>query len=105
MKPGSDIANLSVLGYDPQKYYTGRSPLEAVSMGIKMADSDIALRCNLVTLSDEKDYNKKTMVDYSGGDISSEEAAELIKSVQNHFGNDEFQYYNGVSYRDCLSEI
>lgn len=102
MKPGSDIANLSVLGYDPQKYYTGRSPLEAVSMGIKMADSDIALRCNLVTLSDEKDYNKKTMVDYSGGDISSEEAAELIKSVQNHFGNDEFQYYNGVSYRHCL---
>ena len=102
LKPASDIANLSVLGYDPKHFYTGRSPLEAVSIGIKMADTDIALRCNLVTLSDEADYDAKTMLDYSGGDISTAEAAEIIKSVQEHFGNDEFAFYSGVSYRHCL---
>lgn len=102
LKPGSDVANLSVMGYDPKKYYTGRSPLEAVSIGVKMADDDIALRCNIVTLSDEENYDEKTMVDYSAGDISSEEAAEIIKTVQEHFGNDEFAFYAGVSYRHCL---
>ncbi|MEI6578787.1 MAG: cofactor-independent phosphoglycerate mutase [Eubacteriales bacterium] len=102
LKPASDIANLSVLGYDPKSYYTGRSPLEAVSIGITMADTDIALRCNLVTLSDEADYDAKTMRDYSGGDISTAEAAKIIKSVQEHFGNDEFVFYSGVSYRHCL---
>lgn len=104
LKPASDIANLSVLGYDPKTYYTGRSPLEAVSMGIKMADTDIALRCNLVTLSGEDDYAAKTMLDYSGGDISTAEAAELINSVQEHFGSDVFRFYSGVSYRHCLIE-
>ena len=102
LKPGSDVANLSVLGYDPGVCYTGRSPLEAVSIGVKMADDDVALRCNLVTLSDEENYGDKTMVDYSAGDISTAEAAEIIKTVQEHFGNDEFAFYSGVSYRHCL---
>ncbi|MDD6276154.1 MAG: cofactor-independent phosphoglycerate mutase [Clostridia bacterium] len=102
LKPGSDVANLSVLGYDPKKYYTGRSPLEAISIGINMADTDIALRCNIVTLSDEENYDDKTMIDYSAGDISSAEAAEIIKTVQEHFGGGEFDFYSGVSYRHCL---
>ena len=76
LKPASDIANLSVLGYDPGRYYTGRSPLEAVSIGIDMADTDVSLRCNLVALSDEKEYENKKMLDYSGGDISTEEARQ-----------------------------
>lgn len=102
LKPGSDVANLSVLGYDPKLYYTGRSPLEAVSMGVQMADTDIALRCNLVTLSDEENYEDKTMVDYCAGDISTAEAAELIAAVQEGLGNDVFSFYPGVSYRHCL---
>lgn len=102
LKPGSDVANLSVLGYDPGVCYTGRSPLEAVSIGVKMKDTDVALRCNIVTLSGEENYEDKTMVDYSAGDISSAEAAEIIKTVQEHFGNEKFAFYNGVSYRHCL---
>lgn len=102
LKPGSDVANLSVMGYDPAKYYTGRSPLEAVSIGVKMAEDDIAMRCNVVTLSDEENYDDKTMVDYSAGDITSEDAAQLIKAVQEHFGGGEFDFYSGVSYRHCL---
>ena len=77
MKPGSDVANLSAMGYDPLKCYTGRSPLEAVSIGIEMSDTDVAFRCNLVTLSDEPEYENKTMVDYSSGEITTAEAAEL----------------------------
>ena len=102
LKPGSDIANMSVLGYDPSQSYTGRSPLEAVSIGVDMLDTDIIFRCNNVTLSEEPDFNKKTMIDYSAGDISSEEAAEIIKAVQAHFGNDIYRFYSGVSYRHCL---
>lgn len=102
MKPGSDVANLSVLGYDPSTCYTGRSPLEAVSIGVKMKETDVSLRCNLVTLSDEGKYEDKTMIDYSAGDISSEEAAQLIESVQERFGNEKYTYYSGVSYRHCL---
>lgn len=102
LTPGSDVANLSVMGYDPRLYYTGRSPLEAVSMGIKLSDTDVALRCNLVTLSEEEDYSEKTMVDYCAGDISSEEAAEIIKTVEEKLGNDIFAFYSGVSYRHCL---
>lgn len=102
LKPGSDVANLSVLGYDPKDCYTGRSPLEAVSIGVKLKDDDVTLRCNLVTLSDEENYEDKTMVDYSAGDISSAEAKELIEAVQAAFGNDTYKYYNGVSYRHCL---
>lgn len=102
LKPGSDVANLSVMGYDPKKYYTGRSPLEAASIGIDLKESDVTLRCNLVTLSDEANYEDKTMVDYCADDISSEEAKELIEFVQSKLGNDEFKFYSGVSYRHCL---
>lgn len=102
LKPGSDVANLTVMGYDPAVCYTGRSPLEAASIGIDMSDTDVTLRCNLVTLSDEDDYTAKTMVDYSAGDISSAEAAEIIKSVQEAFGNDIYRFYSGVAYRHCL---
>lgn len=102
LKPGSDVANLSVMGYDPLKCYSGRSPLEAASIGIDLKDTDVTLRCNLVTLSDEPDYRSKTMVDYCGGDISTPEADELIKSVQEAFGNDIYKFYTGVSYRHCL---
>ncbi len=102
MKPGSDVANMSVMGFDPEKYYTGRSPLEAVSIGVDLKDDDVTLRCNLVTLSDEEKYEDKTMVDYSAGDISSEEARELIEAVEQAFGNDIYTYYSGVSYRHCL---
>ena len=102
LKPGSDVANLSVLGYDPKKYHKGRSPLEAANIGVQMAADDVALRCNLVTLSDEENYEDKTMVDYSAGDISTAEAAEIIRSVAEHFGNETFSFYPGVSYRHCL---
>lgn len=102
MKPGSDVANLSVLGYDPQVYYSGRSPLEAGSIGIDMKPTDVSFRCNLVTLSDEPEYADKTIIDYCAGDISTEEAAELVKFLAEKMDNDEFKYYNGVSYRHCL---
>lgn len=102
MKPGSDVANLSVLGYDPQIYYTGRSPLEAGSIGIDMKDSDVSFRCNLVTLSDEPNYEDKTILDYCADDISTEEAKELIEYLEENLGNEEFKLYSGVSYRHCL---
>lgn len=102
LKPGSDVANLSVLGFDPTVSYTGRSPLEAVSIGVKLNDTDVTLRCNLVTLSDAENYEDKTMIDYSAGDISTADAAVLIKAVQEHFGNDTFTFYPGVAYRHCL---
>lgn len=102
LKPGSDVANLSVLGYDPSVYYSGRSPLEAGSIGIDMKPTDVSFRCNLVTLSEEENYEDKTMVDYCSGDISSEEAAELIAFIQEKMGNEEFSFYSGVSYRHCL---
>lgn len=102
MKPGSDVANLSVLGYDPQVYYTGRSSLEAGSIGIDMKDTDISFRCNLVTLSDEPNYEDKTILDYCADDISTEEAKELVDYLEKNLGNDEFKLYSGVSYRHCL---
>ena len=102
LKPGSDIANMSVLGYNPKECYTGRSPLEAVSIGVDMLPTDIIFRCNLVTLSDEENYEDKTMVDYSAGDISTEDASQIIESIQEHFGNDIFAFYSGVAYRHCL---
>ncbi|HXK83774.1 MAG TPA: cofactor-independent phosphoglycerate mutase [Clostridiales bacterium] len=102
MNPGSDVANLSVLGYDPRQSYTGRSPLEAVSIGVNLSDTDVTLRCNLITLSDEENYEDKTMIDYSGGDISTAEAKLLIDAIQEHFGSDIYEYYSGVAYRHCL---
>lgn len=102
LKPGSDVANLSAMGYDPLKCYTGRSPLEAVSIGIQMDDTDVAFRCNLVTLSDEAEYAEKTMVDYSSGEITTAEAAELIRAVDEAFRTDEILFYPGISYRHCM---
>ena len=102
LKPGSDVANLSVLGYDPAVCYTGRSPLEAASIGVDMKETDVALRCNTVTLSDEENYEDKTMVDYCAGDISTEEAAEIIKTIEEKLGNEIYKFYSGVSYRHCL---
>lgn len=102
LKPGSDVANLSAMGYDPLKCYTGRSPLEAVSIGIQMDDTDVAFRCNLVTLSDEAEYAEKTMMDYSSGEITTAEAAELIRAVDEAFRTDEILFYPGISYRHCM---
>ncbi len=102
MSPGSDVANLSVIGYDPACYYTGRSPLEAANMGIDLGPNDVAMRCNLVTLSDEEDFSQKTMVDYCADDISTSEAKELIAAVQEALGTEGFSFYPGVSYRHCL---
>ncbi len=102
MPAGSDVANLSVVGYDPAGCYTGRSPLEAANIGVEMADDDVALRCNLVTLSDEPVYAEKRMVDYCGGDISTAEADELVKALQAAFGGGEFDFYTGTAYRHCL---
>lgn len=102
MKPGSDVANLAVLGYDAKKYYSGRSPLEAASIGIDLKPTDVTFRCNLVTLSDEDEYSDKTMVDYCADDISSAEAKVLIEYIEEKLGNDMFAFYAGVSYRHCL---
>lgn len=102
LKPGSDVANLSAMGYNPLQCYTGRSPLEAVSIGIQMVDTDVAFRCNLVTLSDETDYEDKTMMDYSSGEITTEEAAELIRAVDEAFRTEQILFYPGISYRHCM---
>lgn len=102
MKPGSDVANLSVLGYNPKDCYTGRSPLEAASIGIALKDTDYTYRANLVTLSNEKEYADKTMVDYSGGEISTAEAKELIEYLKKSLDNEKNTLYAGISYRHCL---
>lgn len=102
MKPGSDVANMSVLGFNPHDYYTGRSPLEAVSIGIELKDTDVTLRCNLVTLSDEENYEDKTMLDYSAGEISTEEATELINYLKTKLDDEKYTLYSGISYRHCL---
>jgi 2,3-bisphosphoglycerate-independent phosphoglycerate mutase len=102
LPPGSDVANLSVLGYDPEKYYTGRSPLEAASMGVPMDAGDIAFRTNLVTLSEADHYGDRIMLDHSSDEISSGEAAQLMEEVSRHFQNDFLTFYTGVSYRHCL---
>lgn len=103
MSPGSDTANLSVLGYDPKKYYTGRSPLEALSIGVPMKDTDIAIRCNIVTVSEEEaEYKDKKMIDHSSDEISTEDADVLIRAVQEAFGNEMFHFYTGTSYRHLL---
>ena len=102
MKPGSDVANLSVLGYNPKKCYTGRSPLEAVSIGVNLKDTDVTARANLVTLSDEAEYEDKTMIDYSAGEISTKEAVELINYLKKYLDDDEYTLYPGISYRHCL---
>lgn len=100
--PGSDAANLSVMGYDPRVYLTGRSPLEAASIGIDMSETDVAFRCNLVTLKGDGPYEEKVVLDHSSGDITTEEADRLIKAVNERFGSDAIQFYTGVSYRHCM---
>lgn len=103
MKPGSDTANLSVLGYDPRRFYSGRSPLEALSIGVPMKDTDIALRCNLVTLSEEEqDYAGRTIIDHSSGEISTEESTVLLEAVRRELETESFHFYAGTSYRHCL---
>lgn len=102
LPPGSDVANLAVFGYDPQKYYTGRSPLEAVSMKVPLELTDTTFRTNIVTLSDEPNYEDKTMVDYSSDEISTEEARELIKYVNENLGTDEYEFFGGFSYRHLM---
>lgn len=99
MSPGSDTANLAVLGYDPKIYYTGRSPLEALSIGVPMKDTDVALRCNVVTLSEGGSYEEKTILDHSSGEISTEDARVLIEAVKQELENETYHFYPGTSYR------
>ncbi len=100
--PASDTANLSVMGYDPNIYYSGRSPLEAVSMGVALSATDVTFRCNLVTLSDEKDYFNKTMIDHSCDEIPTDEAKELITFLSKHLENDFIKLFPGISYRHLI---
>lgn len=103
MSPGSDTANLSVLGYDPKVYYSGRSPLEALNIGVRMEQGDIAIRANLVTLSEEEEtYEEKHILDHSADEISTEEAEVLLQAVKKELENGMFQFYTGTSYRHCL---
>lgn len=103
MSPGSDTANLSVMGYDPKVYYSGRSPLEALSIGVPMKDTDIAIRCNIVTISeDDVPFEEKTIIDHSSSEISTEDCAVLLKEVMKELANETYQFYVGTSYRHCL---
>ena len=102
MSPGSDTANLSVMGYDPHQYYTGRSPFEAISIGIPMSDADVSFRCNLVTVTEAEPYEEKVIIDHSSGEITSEESAELIKAVQDKLGQPGLTFFPGISYRHIL---
>lgn len=100
--PGSDVANLSILGYNPLEVYTGRAPFEAASIGIKLAEDDVPFRCNLVTLKYDKRKTKAIMEDYSSGHISTEEAGKLIKEIDRELGSETIRFYPGVSYRHIM---
>ena len=103
MSPGSDTANLSVLGYSPRKYYSGRSPLEALSIGVDMKPTDVSLRCNIVTVSEEEEnYEDKTIIDHSSDEISTEDAAVLLEAVRKELETDIYKFYVGTSYRHLL---
>ena len=102
MHPGSEVANLSVMGYDPKTDFTGRSPLEALSVGVKMEPDDIIFRCNVVTLTEEEPYPEKTILDHSSGEISTSEADQLMDAIRENFNNEEFQFYTGTSYRHIM---
>lgn len=103
MAPGSDTANLSVMGYDPKKYYTGRSPLEALSIGVDMKDTDVVYRCNIVTLSEEEvPYEEQTILDHSSDEIRTEDAVVLLEAVSRELADETYQFYTGTSYRHCM---
>ena len=102
MAPGSDVANLSVLGYDPAENYSGRSPLEALSVGVAMEDNDVIFRSNIVTLTEEEPYEEKTILDHSSGEISTADADVLMETIREKFNSDTFQFYTGTSYRHIL---
>ena len=102
MHPGSEVANLSVMGYDPKTDFTGRSPLEALSVGVKMEPDDIIFRCNVVTLTEKEPYPEKTILDHSSGEISTEEADQLMDAIRENFNNETFQFYTGTSYRHIM---
>ncbi len=103
MSPGSDTANLSVMGYNPKIYYTGRSPLEALSIGVDMVDTDVSLRCNIVTLSEEEEcYEERKVLDHSSGEISTEDAAVLIEALKEGLEREGYRFYVGTSYRHLL---
>ncbi len=99
MKPGSDVANLAVLGYDPEANYSGRSPLEALSVGVKMEDTDVIFRCNIVTVTEDEPFPQKTILDHSSGEISTADADVLMDAVRQSFNNEQFSFYTGTSYR------
>ena len=99
MKPGSDVANLAVMGYNPLTCYSGRSPLEALSVGVSMKDTDVVFRCNIVTVTEDEPYEKKTILDHSSGEISTKDADILMDAVREAFQNEEFKFYTGTSYR------
>lgn len=96
LPPGSDVANMSIVGYDPKKYYSGRAPLEAASMGVDLEKNDVAFRCNLITIKDD------LIVDYSSGHITNEEAKELIESIDSELGSDKLSFHPGISYRHLM---
>ena len=102
MAPGSDVANLSVLGYDPAANYSGRSPLEALSVGVQMEDDDVIFRSNIVTLTEPEPYAQKTILDHSSGEISTADADILMDAIREEFNSDTFQFYTGTSYRHIL---
>ncbi|MFW6207820.1 MAG: phosphoglycerate mutase, partial [Spirochaetota bacterium] len=102
MSPGSDVANLALMGYEPEVYHTGRSPLEAASMGVELAETDITFRCNLVTLGGGGGFETRTMLDHSAGEISNDEARQLIELIDKKLGTEDFKFYPGVSYRHLL---
>lgn len=102
MAPGSDVANLSVLGYDPAANYSGRSPLEALSVGVQMEDDDVIFRSNIVTLTEPEPYAQKTILDHSSGEISTADADILMDAIRAEFNSDTFRFYTGTSYRHIL---
>lgn len=103
MKPGSDTANLSVMGYNPKIYYTGRSPLESLSIGVDMKETDISMRCNIVTITDEQEkFEDKIIVDHSSSEISTEDAKVLLDTVVSQIKHDHYEFYLGTQYRHCV---
>ena len=102
MAPGSDVANLSVLGYDPSRCYSGRSPLEALSVGVAMAPEDVIFRCNLVTLTEQEPYEEKKILDHSSGEISTEDADILMDAIREVFDSQNISFYTGTSYRHIM---